>query len=375
MRVVSIIGARPQFIKCAVVSRVLRARHQEFLLHTGQHHDHGMSQRFFDQLAIRAPDKNLAIAGGKHGEMTGRMLAEIEQVLITERPDWVLVYGDTNSTLAGGLAAAKLNIPVAHVEAGLRSFNRRMPEEQNRIITDHLSTLLFCPTENAVTLLRREGVTDGVTNVGDVMYDSVLDNLERARATLDPAQLFSSLDFVPPGGRYAFATLHRAENTDNPVRLEAILDGLSELGLPVLLPLHPRTRKTLNDNAMLAARIGPSVQVVDPIGYLELLLLVSDASLVLTDSGGLQKEAFFLGVRCITLRDETEWIETVEAGANVVAGASTQAILEAARAAIAQGRLASTAGLKRSGPFGDGKAAEKIVRALEAAQLARSATA
>lgn len=362
MRIVSVVGARPQFIKCAVVSRALRPRHHEVLVHTGQHHDHGMSQRFFDELEIPAPDRNLAIAGGGHGAMTGAMLAALEGVLVDEHPDAVLVYGDTNSTLAGALAAAKLDIPVAHVEAGLRSFNRKMPEEINRVVTDHVSTLLLCPTENARALLEREGITRGVHVTGDVMYDSVLAHLARARATLDEAALRTRLGLEAHVGRYAFATLHRAENTDDEGRLGGILDALAQLPVPVLLPLHPRTRKVLDARPELRVRLGDRVRVVDPVGYLELLLLASNAALVLTDSGGLQKEAFFLGVRCVTLREETEWVETVSAGANVIAGVDTARILAAAAASLAAGPLAPAG----PGPFGDGTAAEKIVRCLEA---------
>ena len=351
MRVLCVVGARPQFVKHAVVSRVLRKKHEEILIHTGQHHDHGMSQLFFEELEIPEPDRNLGIAGGTHGQMTGRMLEVLEAVATEERPDFIVVYGDTNSTLAAALAGAKLHIPVAHVEAGLRSFNRAMPEEINRVVTDHVASLLLCPTKNAVELLAKEGVTEGVYDVGDVMYDSVLINLERAK------KLESS---IAPEGDFALATIHRAENTDDRTRLIGILDGLSSIGVPVLLPIHPRTRKILEAEAEIAKHVGPSITLSEPIGYLELLLAMSRASLVLTDSGGMQKEAFFLGIPCVTMRDETEWIETIDAGANRLAGAGTAKIVSASKDALARGRIQPGAG-----PYGDGHAAEKIVACLE----------
>ncbi|MBI2375932.1 MAG: UDP-N-acetylglucosamine 2-epimerase (non-hydrolyzing) [Deltaproteobacteria bacterium] len=362
MKVLTIVGARPQFIKAAAVCRAVRARHTELLVHTGQHHDHDMSRVFFDQLGIPEPDLNLGIAGGPHGQMTGRMLEALETVIVRERPDWVLVYGDTNSTLAGALAAAKLHVAVAHVEAGLRSFNRRMPEELNRVVTDHVSTLLLCPTRNAVSLLEREGITRGVHNVGDVMFDSVLSNRARAAEVVDRRALLAGAG-IDPGSQYSLATLHRPENTDDASRLGEVLAALSRLGLPVLLPLHPRTRKVLEATESLRSRLGPSIRIVAPLGYLELLAVAGDARVILTDSGGLQKEAFFLGVRCVTLRDETEWIETVELGANEVVGANAERIVLAAQRAVALGPLGPE--VTRAGPFGDGRAAERIVAALE----------
>lgn len=350
MRVMTVVGARPQFVKCAAVSRVLRKAHEEILVHTGQHHDREMSAAFFDDLDIPAPDYNLGIAGGSHAEMTARMLVGIERLLLSVEPDWLLVYGDTNSTLAAALAAAKLQVRIAHVEAGLRSFNRRMPEEVNRVVTDHLSTLLLCPTANAVVLLAKEGITAGVHDVGDVMYDSVLSNLTRGRAKVSSRRRGSAL-----------ATVHRPENTDDPVRLSAIFEGLSAIGVDVVVPLHPRTRKVLDATPSVAAKVGPNISIVEPMGYLELLVTAADASVILTDSGGLQKEAYFVGVRCVTMRDETEWTETVDAGANIVVGADATRIADEARDAIAAGRLATDDG---SGPFGDGHAAERIVSLL-----------
>lgn len=359
LRVLTVVGARPQFVKCAVVSRVLRRHHDEILVHTGQHYDDAMSARFFRQLEIPAPDKNLEIHGGHHGDMTGRMLIALEAAMLEVKPDVVLVYGDTNSTLAGGLAAAKLGITVAHVEAGLRSFNRRMPEELNRVVTDHLSDLLFAPTAHAVELLKAEGVTKGVHNVGDVMLDSVLLAQKKARDLVPFDGLRTSVG-LRPAEPYAVSTLHRAENTDDTTRLSRLLRGLASLPIAVVLPLHPRTRKIIDSDPALAALMAPTIRVVEPLGYLEMLRLVDGADLVLTDSGGLQKEAFFLGVRCVTLRDETEWVETVRAGANALSGADTAKITELAAAALAKGRLPAGAATE----FGDGAAGERIVELL-----------
>lgn len=313
MKVLTVVGARPQFVKAAVVSRQLgQAGVEEFLLHTGQHYDERMSAVFFDEMAIPRPDRNLEIGPGRHGEQTGRMLAGIEGVLLAERPDRVLVYGDTNSTLAGALAAAKLHVPVAHVEAGLRSFNRRMPEELNRILTDDLSDLLFAPTTTAVANLRREGVPDDhIVRTGDVMYDAVLFYTEAAESR---SHVLTDLGLEPGG--YVLATVHRAENTDDPARLKAVMTGLAALArrLPVVLPLHPRTDQALAAAGIDRAALG--LRFVDPVGYFDMLLLERHARLIATDSGGVQKEAFFHGVPCATLREETEWTELVAAGAN-----------------------------------------------------------
>ena len=364
MRVATVIGARPQFIKCAAVSRLLASHADERLIHTGQHYDREMSQQFFEQLGIAEPYVNLGIATGPHGQMTGRMLEAIESVVGEIEPDVLMVYGDTNSTMAGALVGAKLHIPVAHVEAGLRSFNRRMPEEINRIVTDHVSSLLFCPTQTAVGLLADEGIRDGVHNVGDVMFDSVLYHLRAAEAQMRLPELHRHLGFEPDADRgYALATVHRAENTDDPRRLGSILHTLGELPVPVLLPLHPRTRKALDADAALSAAVGPRLCLVDPIGYRELLLLASNAAMVLTDSGGLQKEAFFVGTPCITLRDETEWPETLVDGANTIVGADGARITGAGAQALSGERRAR---VDRTGPFGDGRAAEAIVTRLAA---------
>jgi len=303
MKIMSIVGARPQFIKAAPVSRVLRRTHQEVLVHTGQHYDDNMSEVFFRELEIPRPDVNLEIGSGPHGEQTGRMMGGIEKVALDIKPDWVLVYGDTNSTVAGALVAAKLHIKVAHVEAGLRSFDRRMPEEINRVLTDHVSDLLLCPTEVAITNLAREGIEHGVHLVGDVMYDAFLFNLEAARKR---DGILKEMGLAPDA--FALATIHRAENADDPARLAAILEGIGQSGMDVILPLHPRTRGRLNGAP--PARI----RIVDPVGYLDMLALEDAAAVIVTDSGGVQKEAYFLSKPCVTLRDRTEWTETVEAG-------------------------------------------------------------
>lgn len=306
----TVVGARPQFIKAAPVGRRLAERSgvRHVLVHTGQHHDWNMSERFFDELGLPRPDHELGIAGGSHGAMTGRMLAAIESVLVAERPAAVIVYGDTNSTLAAALAAAKLNLPVCHVEAGLRSFNRTMPEEINRVLTDHVASLSFCPTAAAVANLAAEGITEGVHHVGDVMYDCALAFGGHARETstiLDRLAL--------PERSYRLATIHRAANTDDPARLAAIL-AYCRAGsdLPVVLPLHPRTRAAVVAHGLSLE----GIRVLDPVGYLDMVRLLQGAAVVLTDSGGVQKEAYFHGVACVTLREDTEWVETIAAGWN-----------------------------------------------------------
>ncbi len=325
MKIVSIVGARPQFIKCAPVSRELRKEHEEILVHTGQHYDHGMSEVFFEELAIPKPDYNLGIGSGTHGRQTGAMLGAIEDVLQKEEPDVVLVYGDTNSTLAGALAAAKLHIPVAHVEAGLRSFDRRMPEEVNRVLTDHCSDLLFCPTETAVRNLAAEGITKGVFLVGDVMLDAM--NCNRAIAE-ERSRILEEVGVEP--GDYVAVTIHRPSNTDDRENMAAILGALEDAGKPVVFPVHPRTRKFLREYGLLA-QMPENVRVVEPLGYLDMIRLMAHAEKILTDSGGVQKEAYMLGVPCITLRENTEWVETVKAGWNVLVGAERARIVDAVR--------------------------------------------
>lgn len=352
--VITVVGARPQFVKTAPLSRALRRRVREVLVHTGQHYDRDMSQSFFDELGIPAPDRHLGIGSGPHGQMTGRMLEAIEKVLGEIRPDLVVVLGDTNSTLAGALAAAKAAIPVAHVEAGLRSFDVRMPEEVNRRVADHLSALLFCPTRAAVANLRKEGITRGVFLVGDVMKDAVMQNLDRARRRPRSATL-------PAAGAYYLATLHRQENVDDRQRLTAIVGALEALDRPVVWPVHPRARRRLEEWGI---RPAGALRLVPPASYLDMLALEDGARLILTDSGGVQKEAYLLGRPCITLRDTTEWVETVEAGANRLVGAVPRKILRAVK------ELGSRRPRRPSaGRYGRGAAAEaiaeKVARFLE----------
>jgi UDP-GlcNAc3NAcA epimerase len=323
VKIVSVVGARPQFIKAAAVSGLIRQHHTEILVHTGQHYDERMSDVFFDELDMPRPEHNLHVGSGAQGAQTGAMLAGIEDVLLEEKPDWLLVYGDTNSTLAGALAAAKLHVPVAHVEAGLRSFNRRMPEEVNRVVCDHLSALLFCPSDTAARNLKAEGITRGVHTIGDVMVDT----LALARRRADTRSRI--LDHLNIGaGRYVLATVHRAENTDDPQRLARIMAAFNAVDEVVVLPLHPRSRKAL---AALNVCLSDNVRVIDPVGYLDMVMLAKAARLIATDSGGVQKEAYWLGIPCVTLRDETEWVETVDAGWNVLAGSGTEAISTAIR--------------------------------------------
>jgi UDP-N-acetylglucosamine 2-epimerase len=344
MKLVTVIGARPQFIKAAPVSRALKADFQEVFLHTGQHYDYEMSQVFFEELELAEPDVNLGIQSLTHGDQTGQMLIGIEKVLLDERPDAVLVYGDTNSTLAGALAAVKLHIPVFHVEAGLRSFNRSMPEEINRVLTDHAAKLLFCPTHTAMDNLQAEGIQEGVFLTGDVMYDAALYNAQLAENKSD---ILERLDLS--AGDYYLATVHRPANTDNQESMENIFRSFGSLGLDLILPIHPRTRKALSQ---FGVPIPENLQVIDPVGYLDMLILEKYARAIITDSGGIQKEAYIFGVPCVTLRGDTEWWETVEAGWNILVGADPDQILQAARDPVRP--------KERPGFFGDGKAAEKI---------------
>ncbi len=321
MKVVSILGARPQFIKGAPISQALRSSGcQEVILHTGQHYDENMSGVFFRDLGISQPDYNLAVGSGSHGYQTGQMLIGIEEILVREKPDWVLIYGDTNSTIAGSLAGAKLNLKMAHVEAGLRSHNRIMPEEINRLVADHLSTLLFCPSETAVKNLEAEGIKTGVYLVGDVMAAAL------SSASLRATQLSPILtDLGLPERGYLLATVHRAENTENPARLGSILKAFQEIKEPVVFPVHPRTQKKIRDLGFLP---GSHLHLLQPVGYLDMVRLEKSARLILTDSGGMQKEAYWLGVPCVTLRDETEWVETVKNGWNRLVGADSARIIK-----------------------------------------------
>lgn len=371
LRIATIVGARPQFIKAAAVSRAIADHNrgasgvrpvEEVLIHTGQHYDDNMSRVFFEELHIPRPRYNLDVGSGSHGRQTAAMLERLEPLLRDERPDGVLLYGDTNSTLAGALAAAKLNLPVAHVEAGLRSFNRRMPEEINRIMADRVAGLLFCPTQTAVANLAREGVTEGVHRTGDVMYDSVLFNAELAGQR---SRILATLSLAPKS--YLLATVHRAENTDDPRRLAGIVEAFAEIDRPIVLPLHPRTRHLLDCARSRGVGRGKTldtmshVRVIEPVGYLDMLTLERNARAILTDSGGMQKEAYWFGVPCVTLRDETEWVELVEVGANRLAGADRGRIVAAVAWAMADCKPAATEPL-----YGDGHAAGEIVRLLAA---------
>jgi UDP-GlcNAc3NAcA epimerase len=352
MKVLSIVGARPQFIKAAAVSRALRTRHSEVLIHTGQHYDDALSAVFFRELGIPTPDVNLGIGSGSHAEQTAQMLGPLERLIVAERPNYVLVYGDTNTTLAGALAAAKLNVPVAHVEAGLRSLERSMPEEVNRVVVDHLSSVLLCPTQAAVENLGREGILSGVELVGDVMLDTA-----RRFAETWPAEPVLAAYGVEAGGYY-LATVHRAANADSPERLAAIVRAFNALDKPVVWPVHPRTAKSLEsfglDGPMAA---GGNVRAVAPLSYREVSSLLRSAAAMLTDSGGMQKEAYFFSIPCVTLRDETEWVETVESGWNTLVGADASAIVA--------GTMASAPPLAHPDFYGDGHAAERVVAALE----------
>ncbi|TEB08207.1 UDP-2,3-diacetamido-2,3-dideoxy-D-glucuronate 2-epimerase [Pelotomaculum schinkii] len=360
MKLLTIIGARPQFIKAAPFSTVFRQQHKEILVHTGQHYDTNMSDIFFAELGIPKPDYNLGVGSGMHGAQTGRMLEKIEELLLKENPDGVLVYGDTNSTLAGALAASKIHIPVFHVEAGLRSYNMRMPEEQNRVLTDHISTLLLCPTKTAVENLRKEGITKGVYNTGDIMYDAVLQNITISKQRYASGAWLAELRNENPyisslkDKNFYLATIHRAENTDNPNKLREIFNAFEKLDKPVLLPLHPRTRKLLDELDILISNI----IIIQPVGYLLMLYLTANAYMVLTDSGGLQKEAYFLKTPCTTLRDQTEWVETLENGWNVLTPIYADSIIKCAN------RPLDCQKYPQPSLFGDGHAAKYIYQAI-----------
>lgn len=355
----TILGARPQFIKAAVLSRAILANDagiSESIIHTGQHFDENMSEVFFDELDIPRPDYNLGVRESGHGRMTGRMLAAIEDVLQEEKPQCVVVYGDTNSTLAGALAAAKLHIPVAHIEAGLRSFNKRMPEEVNRVLSDHVSRLLFCPTENAVNNLKNEGLTEGVCLVGDVMYDAALYYAELSEKKSSVLQKF---ELSPK--KYILATIHRAENTDDPENLRTIFSSLTEIGrqMPVVVPLHPRTRKCLEQQG-LYEQISQTLMLTGPLGYLDMVMLEKNARLIVTDSGGVQKEAFFHETPCVTIREETEWVELVQSGWNTLCPPHTAGRIQEVILTAIQTNIKS-----RQKLFGDGYSGEKIVETLK----------
>ncbi len=371
MKILTVVGARPQFIKAAVVSRAIKESNrsssekiEEFIVHTGQHYDRNMSDIFFDELQIPRPDVNLEIGSLSHGRQTGEMLIRLEELFLQQKPDLILVYGDTNSTLAGSLTAAKLHIPIAHVEAGLRSFNRRMPEEINRIITDQLSELLFCPTGEAVENLCREGIPDEkigamVFQSGDVMCDAALYYGKLADDKWLADNRLKRQDYI-------LATIHRAESTDNPAVLTGLIEALKTISnrhLPIVWPVHPRTRKRIAELGMLEKIMeAPDLRMVDPLSYLQMVCAEKNSRLILTDSGGVQKEAYFHGVLCVTMRTETEWVELVESGWNLVAGIEGSEIVKSVETMLSK----DIGGLARENFYGDGKAGEKIVAEIKA---------
>lgn len=346
MKIASIVGARPNFIKLAPLSKETRKHLDEIIIHTGQHYDYEMDRIFFEQLNIPEPDYHLGVGSGTHGYQTGEMLKRIEEVLIKEKPDLVVVFGDTNSTLAGALAAAKLKIKVAHVEAGLRCYNKKVPEELNRVLVDHLSDLLFCPTDRSVENLKKEGINRGIYLTGDVMVDVLVQNIDKCEKR---SEILKDLGFRPK--EYYLVTVHRAENTDDAERLKNIVSSLCELD-NVVFPCHPRTEKRLKELG-LWEKLRRSVNVIKPVGYLDMLVLEKNARKIITDSGGVQKEAYILKVPCITLRNETEWIETVEDGWNVIVGADKEKILKAVKEFEPRNETYRNR-------FGDGKAGERI---------------
>lgn len=365
IKLASIFGARPQFIKASVLHRALLKAYPEIkhlLIHTGQHYDNEMSQIFFTQLNIPQPDYNLEVGSASHGEQTGLMLIRIEKTLLQESPSWVIVYGDTNSTLAGALAASNLSLKLAHVEAGLRSYNRRMPEEINRVLTDHISDMLFCPTEVAVRNLRHEGIEKDVFLVGDVMLDSLLFSIHKAQHSSDILSKFALIantegQMVKP---YFLVTVHRAENTDSVDKLKSIISALNRLAedeIQIIFPVHPRTQKMLSHHKR--SKLHKGIELISPLPYLDILTLIKNASAVLTDSGGMQKEAYLLKTPCITLREETEWKETVESGWNCCAGTDYEAIIKAVNCFREKGVPSAHPSF-----YGDGKAGEKIVEIL-----------
>lgn len=361
-KIVTVVGARPQFVKAAAVSRAIIEHNKktvnceivEKIIHTGQHYDKNMSQYFFDELKIPHPAVNLEVGSGSHGQQTGIMLEKIERILCSEKPDLVIIYGDTNSTLAAALAAVKIHIPVGHIEAGLRSFNRQMPEEINRIVSDHLSSLLLCPTDTAVRNLSSEGINKGVYQVGDVMYDSVLFNSQLAEKS---STIIQQLKLEEKS--FYLATVHRAENTDEPGNMEGILRAFNKVDRPVILPMHPRTCKILGDKLN---SIGTNIRVIAPVSYLDMLMLEKNSRLILTDSGGVQKEAYWFKVPCVTLREETEWVELVQGGYNQLTGAKELSILEAVDKA--EGNMDNIFSSDAAELYGDGHSSEKITSIL-----------
>ena len=359
MKIVTVVGARPQFIKAAAVSRVLREKHKELLIHTGQHYDSNMSDVFFEELHIPKPDWNLGVGSGSHARQTAEMMVGIETILLEEKPDCLLIYGDTNSTLAGAIAASKIHVPVIHVEAGLRSFNMKMPEEQNRILADHVSSLLLCPTDTAVENLRKEGIQAGIYQVGDVMCDAVL-YYSHMMETRENAYYFGQLHglfaSVPRVNTWYMTTIHRAENTDDENKIREILEALESLDAPAIFPVHPRMVERL-----YRQREYKNIVFVEPVGYLTMLYLVRHAVKTITDSGGLQKETYILGTPCVTVREQTEWVETLKGNHNILAKTEKEDIVK---------KVIKTEIDRENKPayYGDGHASEKICALLDQAE-------
>lgn len=367
MKILTVVGARPQFIKAAVLSRAISKHNgksgdkiRELIVHTGQHYDENMSDIFFEEMKIPSPDYNLGVGGKNHGAMTGQMIERLEEIYLSEKPDWIVVYGDTNSTLAASVVASKTNVKLAHVEAGLRSFNMNMPEEVNRILTDRVSDVLFCPTDTAVENLRNEafpfitssGEMQRIKNIGDVMYDGAMYYKDFAKK---PESING---FFDGEASFVLCTVHRAENTDSIDKLKSILKALSEISdqIPVILPLHPRTKNILDK---IGFKPTQGMKIIDPVSYLEMIWLLKNCSLVMTDSGGLQKEAYFFQRQCVTLRDETEWVELVKYGANVLVGSDYSEIMKVFETSTSKSREVFNQGL-----YGDGTAGEKIINEL-----------
>ncbi len=352
MKIISVVGARPQFIKLAPLSKQLSKNHNEIIIHTGQHYDARLSKVFFDLLNIPKPHYNLNIGSNTHGAQTGRMLEQIEKLLQRQKPKLVIVFGDTNSTLAGALAATKLHIPVAHIESGMRSFNKKMPEERNRILTDHISDLHFCSTKQSAQWLKDEGIVKNVFVVGDIMIDALANHVKRAEMQ---STILKKLKLKPK--QYALATIHRAENTDDGERLESILNGLKHSKKDILLPLHPRTKKFIKKHRLTHLLASKNIKHIPPVNYYDMLSLEQHARLIITDSGGMQKEAYFFKVPCVTLRDETEWVETIAHGWNTLVGANSKKIIQKIRSTHKPKKYTSI--------YGHGTAAKKIVTLID----------
>lgn len=357
MKIVSIVGARPEFIQAWAVSQAIRVDNQEILVHTGQHYDYQMSQAFFDEMELPVPDYNLEVGSDSHGKQTGKILISLEEVLLKEKPDLVIIRGDTNSTLAGALAASKLHIHTVHLEAGERSYDRRMPEEINRIVADAVSDLHLCVSHTAVEHLKKEGISSSVHWVGDVMYDALLENLPHA---WQKSHIIEKLDLLPKG--YALVTIHRSATTDEPKNLAKVVEILNNVSEPVIFPVHPRTRQALS---RIDAHFPPNVRLIEPVGYYDMMMLEENSRLIATDSGGVQREAYFLGIPCLTLRDETEWVETVDVGWNKLVGIQPEQVL--------QEWTTFSPPEEHPAIFGDGHAAKKIATIINAGEAIFSA--